>query len=377
MPVPKKSLMVADDMPDSRSPIWGSSPAVSQLRKLIATVAPIDVTVLILGESGTGKELVARALHQQSPRQNAPFVAINMAALPHELVESTLFGHEKGAFTGADQSQVGCCEAADKGTLFLDEIGEMDLPIQAKLLRFLQDHSIQRVGAVNSRFVDVRVLAATNRNLLDLVRQGQFREELYYRLNVVPITVPPLRERRSDIGILAKRFLQRAAVRLRKDLACFTSDALTALENYSWPGNIRELENLIERLTILLEKREISWSDLPLEITRLIPAIKSVKSAATLSTFRTNTPPSVAGLWDRAKGEEPRVAGDLVCSIEQMEKEAIETVLQQVDGNVREAARLLGLGMATVYRKIKRFSISVESPGRYRRTKLAKVEEFS
>ena len=361
------------EAPDSRGPIWGSSPEMTHLRELIATVAPTDVTVLILGESGTGKELVARALHQQSPRRSAPFVPINMAALPRELVESTLFGHEKGSFTGADQSQVGCCEAADKGTLFLDEIGEMDSQIQAKLLRFLQEHTVQRVGASKSRFVDVRVLAATNQNLLDRVRKGQFREDLYYRLNVVPIAVPPLRERRQDIVILANRFLQRAAVRFRKDAACFSPEALTVLESYSWPGNVRELENLVERLTILIPRKEIGLGDLPTEIINPVPAAKSAPAAfLPIDPHRaTESPPR------QTNGGSEIASRGSVRSMEQMEKEAIEDVLQRVHGNVREAARLLGLGMATVYRKLKRYGIPLESEGREKPSELEKIEEAS
>jgi len=350
--------------PDSRHPMWGSSPAMTRLRELIATVAPTDVTVLILGESGTGKELVARGLHQQSPRRAAPFVPINMAALPRELVESTLFGHERGAFTGADQSQIGCCEAADKGTLFLDEIGELDPQIQAKLLRFLQEHTIQRVGASQQRTVDVRVLTATNRNLLERVRLGQFREDLYYRLNVVPIVVPPLRERKQDILVLANRFLQRAAVRFHKDLACFSPDALTALEKYSWPGNVRELENLVERMAILTSKREIGRCDLPPEIGQPI----------LIDTSATPIPGGQAGDRDSQPAAVTTTAKETVRSMEQIEKEEIENVLLRVHGNVREASRLLGLGMATIYRKIKRYNIPLESEGRDKPAKMVSGE---
>jgi DNA-binding NtrC family response regulator len=355
------------EAPESRGPIWGSSPPIAHLRELIATVAPTDVTVLILGESGTGKELVARALHEQSSRRAAPFAPINMAALPRELVESTLFGHEKGSFTGADQSQIGCCEAADKGTLFLDEIGEMDPQIQAKLLRFLQEHTVQRVGASKPRFVDVRVLAASNQNLLERVRKGRFREDLYYRLNVVPIAVPPLRERRQDIVVLANRFLQRSAVRFGKDISSFRPDALRALESYSWPGNVRELENLVERLTILVPRREIGLDDLPPEI-----ACPNATCAPASFPFG----PQANG-GKRKDIAESTAGNEAVRSIEQMEKDAIQDVLQRVNGNVRDAARLLGLGMATVYRKIKRYGIPLESTGRDKPPELEEIEELS
>jgi DNA-binding NtrC family response regulator len=315
---------------DATSRIWGNSPALNRLRELIASVAPTDVTVLIQGESGTGKELVARALHDQSRRRQGPYVPVNMAALPRELVESTLFGHEKGAFTGADQVRIGCCEAADGGSLFLDEIGEMDLNVQAKLLRFLQEREIQRVGSSRVRSVDVRIVAATNRDLRDQVGRGLFREDLYYRLQVVPVEVPPLRARRDDIPLLASRFLERAAVRHGKDVAGFTPDALAVLTRHDWPGNIRQLENLVERLVILCRGREIDLDDLP-------PEIRDLKVLDS---------PLMPGGSDLE-----------VHLIEEVEKQAILGAIRKTLGNVRNAAKLLGLGQATVYRKIKRYGI--------------------
>jgi two-component system, NtrC family, response regulator HydG len=319
-----EQLVEADNSTDR---LWGESAAIRQVRELIATVGPTDATVLILGESGTGKELVARALHEQSPRRKGPFVPVNMAALPRELVESTLFGHERGAFTGADQPQIGCCEAADKGTLFLDEIGEMDLALQSKLLRFLQERTLQRVGSTTPRPVDVRVLAATNRDLLESVHGGRFREDLYYRLHVVPIAVPPLRQHREDVAVLASRFLQRYRLKYHKAMRGFTEDALSVLTNYDWPGNVRQLENLVERLAILTTTDRIARDALPLEVQ---------------TSSRTLAFPA----------------------LDEMEKQAILDALATTRGNVREAARLLGCGQATVYRKIKRYGIVLENQGR-------------
>ena len=322
---------------DATSRIWGDSPALNQLRELITSIAPTDVTTVIHGESGTGKELVARALHDQSRRRQGPFIPVNMAALPKELVESTLFGHEKGAFTGADQVRIGSCEAAEGGSLFLDEIGEMDLEIQAKLLRFLQEREIQRVGSSRTRSVDVRIIAATNRNLREQVDRGRFREDLYYRLQVVPLEVPPLRARREDIPILACRFMERAGARYGKNVAGFTPDALGVLSRHDWPGNIRQLENIVERLVILSRGREIDCQDLPAEIRD-----RSVSAS----------PPTPAGH-----------SGSDILSLEEVEKQAILGAIRKANGNVRQAARLLSLGPATVYRKLNQYGIQSRDCG--------------
>jgi two-component system, NtrC family, response regulator HydG len=328
---------------ESAPQLLGHSPAMNQLRKLIASVAATSATALILGESGTGKELVARAIHEQSDRRLEPFVPLNMAALPSELVESTLFGHEKGAFTSADQAEIGCCEAAAGGTLFLDEIGEMDPKIQSKLLRFLQERSFQRVGSSKTRVVDVRVVAATNRNLRQSLQSGQFREDLYYRLHVLPITVPPLRDRRADIRVLAEHFLQLAGARSGKEVAGFSPEALSFLENYDWPGNVRELENLVERLVILRRGGTIELGDLPLEI-------RGQAEADTLPVGTVDCRPAQSESGLRR--------------MEQIERQAIIDVLRQVQGNVRQAAKLLGLGQATIYRKMKRYGIDLETAAR-------------
>ncbi len=236
----------------------GSCPAMEELFSRVRKVAPTAATVLILGESGTGKELVARAIHEQSTRSDAPLVAVNCAAIPEGLIESELFGHEKGAFTGAQAARTGLVEAADGGTLFLDEIGELPAAAQARLLRVLQEGEVRKVGATRSRKVDVRVVAATHRDLPAMVREGTFRQDLFFRLRVMEIVVPPLRERGADVRLLAEHLLARAAARMHAPKAAFTPDALAAIDAHPWPGNVRELENAIERAVILCETGRIT-----------------------------------------------------------------------------------------------------------------------
>ena len=252
---------VADDIG-----IIGNCKAMTELFGKIRKVAPTDSTVLIHGESGTGKELVARALHNLSKRAKAPLISVNCAAIPETLIESELFGHEKGAFTGANAARTGLVEAADGGTLFLDEIGELPLEAQARLLRVLQEGEIRRVGSVQSHKVNVRLIAATHRDLKSLAKQGQFREDLYYRLNVIELRLPPLRERGSDIIAIARAFLQRQSQQMSLDNISFNADAEQAIEHYSWPGNVRELENAVERAVILCDGKEISTELLGIDI---------------------------------------------------------------------------------------------------------------
>jgi len=241
----------------------GDSPAMCEVRARIDKLAPTDATVLVRGESGTGKELVARALHARGPRGTGPFVAVNCASIPDGLIESELFGHEKGAFTGAGAPHAGLTEAADGGTLFLDEVGELTLPAQARLLRFLQDSEVRRVGATRSRRVDVRVIAATHRDLSRMVRDGAFREDLKYRLRVVEVVLPPLRERGEDVVLLAGHLLTRAAQRIGRPELALTVDAVHAIRAYRWPGNVRELDNAIERAAILCDRdRDAITADL-------------------------------------------------------------------------------------------------------------------
>ncbi len=256
----------AAPLPGSNMGIIGSSPAMQTLFKRIGKVAPTDSTVLIQGEPGTGKELVARALHEHSRRAKAPMISVNCAAIPETLIESELFGHEKGAFTGATAGRTGLVEAADGGTLFLDEIGELPLEAQARLLRVLQEGEIRRVGSVQSNKVDVRLVAATHRDLKTLARQGLFREDLYYRLNVIELRLPPLRERGDDVMQIAEALLQRAASNTQQAGLHFSRAAAEAIGRYNWPGNVRELENAIERAAILCDEDEIPADLLGIDI---------------------------------------------------------------------------------------------------------------
>ncbi|MFO0957685.1 MAG: sigma-54 dependent transcriptional regulator [Isosphaeraceae bacterium] len=327
-------------------PILGESRPIRDLRDLIGRVAATDATVLILGESGTGKELVARAIHELSPRRNNPFVPLNVAALPRELVESTLFGHVKGAFSGADRMQHGCCEAANGGTLFLDEIGEMEIGLQAKLLRFLQEQSFQRVGQATPVTVDVRIVAATNRDPAEQVRVGQLRQDLYYRLNVVPIQVPPLRARREDVPTLAAHYLATASARCRREPPRLSPDALAVLMGHDWRGNVRELANLVERLAILVPEPEITADRIRAEIGRSTTPGPEV-DILDAHPYRM-TPPA---------GEKP------MRLIDRTERDAILRALASTRGSVREAARELGLSYATIYRKLHKYSIDAKSFG--------------
>ncbi len=333
---------VPEATPLSR-PILGESRAVRDLRALIERIAPTSCTVLVLGESGTGKELIARAIHERTQRRTGPFIPLNVAALPRELVESTLFGHAKGAFTGAEQMESGCCEAANGGTLFLDEIGEMELGLQAKLLRFLQERSFQRVGQSQTITVDVRIIAATNRDPLEQVRRGQLREDLYYRLNVVPIVAPPLRERSEDIPLLAQHFMERWASRSGRVNLRLSDSALLELREHTWPGNVRELENLIERLAVLAPGPMIEAAEIRGILNR--SSAPGNKPPIEPPTGR-ETATGLAGPHARPTR-----------AIDRIEYDAIADALATSNGNVREAARRLGLGQATVYRKIKKYKM--------------------
>jgi len=244
--------------------IVGESPRIVEVSNAIQRVAPTESTVLLQGESGTGKELFARAIHQLSPRRDRPFVAINCAAIPETLIENELFGHEKGSFTGATGRQLGKFELADSGTIFLDEIGDLGLSVQSKILRVIQERRFDRIGGTSTLDVDVRIICATNRALADEVKEGRFREDLFFRINVFPVTVPPLRARREDIDALSDFFLQKFARELKKPSLRISSDAREALRAYDWPGNIRELENCIERAAILCDNATIERSDLHL-----------------------------------------------------------------------------------------------------------------
>ncbi|MEJ2589182.1 MAG: sigma-54 dependent transcriptional regulator [Deltaproteobacteria bacterium] len=313
--------------------IIGKSPAMKELVDMVALVAPSEATILITGESGTGKELVARAIHANSSRKDGPLVIVNCAALAETLLESELFGHEKGAFTGADKRREGRFAHANKGTIFLDEIGEMSLTMQAKLLRVIQDRKIQRVGSDQSIGVDVRIVAATNRRLEEAVSKGTFREDLYYRLNVVTLHVPPLRDRIDDIPRLAKHFLDRYAERNQKPLKGFDPRAMDMLLKYTWPGNVRELENAVERAVILVPGDYITPKELPLSITEAYPLKDELPQV-------TPAAPDANGL-----------------SLEALEKQAILNTLAAEDGNKSEAARKLGITRRTLYKKLEKYGM--------------------
>ena len=309
----------------------GRSESIRKVYRLIETVAPTDAAVLILGETGTGKELVARAIHECSSRCHGPFVAVNAPAIPHELIESALFGHEKGAFTGAHQQHIGFCEQANGGTLFLDEICEMNYDVQAKLLRFLQDHVVQRVGAKSAQTVDVRVIAATNRNPKVQIENNRLREDFYYRLSVVSIHIAPLRQRPPDIALLTRYFLDLNVAKYGKSMFSVSPDAMKLLKSYDWPGNVRQLEHLIGQIVITNNTTELTAEMLPPEIN---------ESASRRSAH-----------IDTETGCEP---GEPIPSIQEMEHRLILQALELTSGSVPEAARHLGLSEATLYRKIKK-----------------------
>lgn len=326
-----------------RQTIIGDSPATRNMLRLILKVAPTSHTVLILGESGTGKELVAREIHKHSPRHDQPFLAVNCASLTETLLESELFGHEKGAFTDAHQQKKGLFERAHRSTLFLDEIGDTSLALQAKILRALQEREILRVGGVESIKVDVRIIAATNRNLEQMLKEGRFREDLYYRLKVIPIVCPPLRERHEDIETLAVHFMRRAALTSGRKLKGITSEALEALQSYSWPGNIRQLEWAIERAVLLGENEEVELNDLPPEVLELVPAVSLQPVAA-----------GAAAAPAREASIEPVIPEG---SWEEHEKAKILEALQRTNWNITRAAQLLGMTFRTLQYRLEKFGI--------------------
>jgi DNA-binding NtrC family response regulator len=308
----------AEELPETE--LVGSSPAMVEVYKIISRVAPTDATVLVEGETGTGKELVARMIHAQSPRAAHPFVAVDCAGIPASLLESELFGAVRGAYTGADRDRVGVFEAAHRGTVFLDEIGDIDLGFQLKLLRFLQEREIRPVGAARPKPVDVRVIAATNRDLQKLVEEGKFRQDLWFRLNVVRIVLPPLRQRRGDVPLLAHHFLKKYNERYGLE-ARLLPDGIRALEDYTWPGNVRQLQHIIERLVILAPGGRIDGDAVRQAIQATAP---------------------------RERPDETLAAA---------EEEQIRRVLQATGGNKSRAARILGIERKTLYRKLERMGL--------------------
>ena len=329
--ISKSSEVTAELSRDSAdSPVFGilgASPLMRAVATLIQRISDSDASVLVTGESGTGKELTARAIHLSSKRKEQAFVPVNLPALPDGLIESELFGHERGAFTDAHAQKHGVFSQAHKGTIFLDEIGELAPDTQAKLLRVLQEKEIRPIGATRTTKVDVRVIAATNRNLEKMLRTGAFREDLYYRLNVIDLRLPPLRERDGDVGLLAQHFLQRA--NLKTDCPKFLSpDAIDALGKYSWPGNVRELQNIVERVVALSASETIRATDLPTQIAQT----------------------SIPSILGQALAER--------MTLSELEQSYIERVLKDENGNKTRAALRLGLDRKTLYRKLEEYARS-------------------
>ncbi len=323
----------------------GSSESMQKVYSRIERVAQTESTVLILGESGTGKELVARSIHYNSSRKEAPFVSVNCAALPAELLESELFGHEKGSFTGAIASKAGLMELAHGGTFFLDEVGDMSLPLQAKLLRVLQEREIMRVGGLETIKVDVRIVAATSRDPSAEVRAGRFREDLFYRLNVIPINLPPLRERREDIHQLAFYFLGFCSEKMRlKSGIQIAEDAMEVLENYGWPGNVRELENVIERILALLEGTVVTRAAVEEALKDLLPAAQA-------------PPHEHAHTQPATEVKEEVEVIDLRAATEDFERSLIEKALDESRGNKYQAAKMLHLSRQSLQYKLRKYGL--------------------
>ena len=309
----------------------GDHPSIQKIQEIIKRVAPTDATVLITGESGTGKELVARAIHTASPRASRPFVPVNCAAIPENLLESELFGHARGAFTGAHASRLGMFQVANQGTIFLDEVGELPLALQAKLLRVLQDGEVRPVGTDHPIAVQVRVIAATNKELPHQVEKGSFREDLFFRLQVIPIHLPPLRARRSDIPILVQHFLDKANTKHALKVL-LSREAMIYLWEYDWPGNIRELENLVERLVILSDNGVTEWQDLPANIRCFVADKKNPRP--TLSNEQV----------------------DLREATDQLQLRLMDEALRLTNGNKSAAAKILGLKRTTLVAKLRKQS---------------------
>ncbi|BCS98426.1 hypothetical protein DSLASN_40580 [Desulfoluna limicola] len=315
--------------------IIGQSEGIRRVLGIAQKVASTDSTVLITGESGTGKELIARAIHRNSPRRNAPLVVINCGAIPGELLESELFGHEKGAFTGAHRARPGRFELADGGTIFLDEIGDMSPDLQVKLLRAIQEKCFERVGATHSIHVDIRIISATNKDLAQAVEESRFREDLYYRLNVIPVIMPPLRERRSDIPLLASHFTEKLAKRTGMEEKQFSPDAMATMEAYDWPGNVRELENLVERFSVLVDGSTVTLEDLP----------GHFKACA---SDEANDGPLYVDVRQGVNFHE---------SVEQHQKNLILQALNESNWVKAKAAELLSMKRTTLVEKIKKMKL--------------------
>ncbi|MBP58208.1 MULTISPECIES: nitrogen regulation protein NR(I) [Idiomarina] len=341
----RQSETTANESIDNSVPeLIGEAAPMQDVFRAIGRLSSSSVSVLLTGETGTGKEVVARALHKHSPRAEKPFIALNMAAIPADLIESELFGHERGAFTGADRKRVGRFQQADGGTLFLDEIGDMPLPVQTRLLRVLAEGQFYPVGAHQPVKVDVRVIAATHRELEQLVDKGQFRDDLYHRLNVIRLRLPPLRERTEDIATLAKHFLKKSAEELNVTPKTLLNETLSKLMSYSWPGNVRQLENTCRWLTVMAPGQNIGVNDLPEDI--LVPADSEPENFTGELTWLH---------WlERELEKHPLEAQDVLQSYQhQLEKIALQTALQRFSGHKQKAATWLGWGRNTLTRKLK------------------------
>lgn len=316
----------------SFSNIVSADSRMQDVFKLVTKVLNNDITVLIYGESGTGKELIARAIHYNGNRKNAPFIVVNCASIPRELLESELFGHEKGSFTGAHQRKLGKFEIANGGTIFLDEVGELEMLLQAKLLRVIQEKAFDRVGGTELIKTDVRIISATNRDLKEAVDKKEFREDLFYRLNSFPIYIPPLRHRKGDVIVLAQHFLESLSKKLGKEVKGFSKKALKLIYDYPWPGNIREMENTIERCMIITDRDLIDVDDLP---THIKTSDSVIASDFTGNIFNDDT----------------------IIPFEKLKEESIRHALKVTKGNIVEAAKKLHLGRATIYRLMERYNI--------------------
>ncbi len=336
-----------DTTEEATPEIIGAAPSMQEVFRAIGRLARSHITVLINGESGTGKELVAKALHRHSPRAGNPFIALNMSAIPKDLMESELFGHEKGAFTGAQARRAGRFEQADGGTLFLDEIGDMPAELQTRLLRVLADGEFYPVGSYASVKVDVRIIAATHQNLEAFVEQGRFREDLFHRLNVIRIHIPPLRDRKQDIPLLLRHFLQNAATELNTEIKILKPDAEAFLSTLDWPGNVRQLENSCRWLTVMAAGREIHLHDLPPEL---------INTSVEKNTTETGWEVLLRNLIDQQllRGNEEEIAKQIIPTVEKI---LIKAALNFTHGKRHEAAQLLGYGRNTLTRKIQEFRI--------------------
>ena len=336
----------SENLLDDDLPIIGRSSAMQEVYRILAKVVASDLTVMVRGESGTGKELIARALHDYSPRKDKPFIAINMAAIPRELIESELFGYERGAFTGADKNSKGKFELADEGTLFLDEIGDMPVEAQTRLLRVLQDGCFTPVGGKRLIYTNVRIVTATHRNLSDMISDGLFREDLYYRLNVVPIFVPPLRERSDDIPLLINHFINQFTEK-GVDKKTIDNGALIKLKNYLWPGNVRELENLIKRIIILTPQEIIDLETINLYLSKF----ESLNNKYVSTSLGASVEKHLNQYFDSHKNDLP-AAGLYDRIIHEVERPLIIKTLKLVKGNQLKAAELLGINRNTLRKKI-------------------------